>query len=420
MPFNLDEIETVEISATKSHVDVEKYLGKYNRKIKKTKQLGDAFMYVLDACVFDPSHNNGDASIIQKNDGKLRYQCFHDSCKDKIWKDARKIISGDDNIKEFTTVINNVKEQDLSIESFLDTPEMILQDYNQSYIRIPFAGDNLYGLQTAMGGGLAGGRLYILGGIPSTGKTVLLNNIADNICLNNYPVLFFSYDDGRAELRYRTFARFSDHCIEDFNLKMVEEIGAVSSIPSITKIMPNKYIFQKNIPIKKWPELIEQFMLRHDNSPVIMVDYLRKIQTDNHTKEERLRVDDILGKLTSLAKDYNIPVVAISELARDSYRSGQKLSMASTKESGGIEYEASWLGILASVEEKDGNYVLKENWENIIEHDGNVDLIIFKAKRGTGSTGKIQLKVDKDKMTVTDRCNGANKSRSAKKSQFGF
>jgi hypothetical protein len=77
--------------------------------------------------------------------------------------------------------------------------------------------------------------------------------------------------------------------------------------------------------------------------------------------------------------------------------------MASFKESGSIEYEASWLGILASVEEKNGEYTLKNNWERIIEQDGNVDLIVFKTKRGTGITGKIPLKVDRDKMTVTDR-----------------
>jgi hypothetical protein len=138
-------------------------------------------------------------------------------------------------------------------------------------------------------------------------------------------------------------------------------------------------------------------------APVIMIDYLRKLRTENTTSDERLRVDNILSNLTSLAKKHNIPVLAISELARDSYKSGQRLSMASFKESGTIEYEASWLGILAAVEEKNGGYNLKNDWEKIIEHDGNVDLIVFKAKRGTGITGKIPLKVDRDKMTVTDR-----------------
>ena len=107
--------------------------------------------------------------------------------------------------------------------------------------------------------------------------------------------------------------------------------------------------------------------------------------------------------LTELAKKYNTPVLVISELARDSYKFGQRLSMASFKESGSIEYEASWLGILAAVEEKDGGFNLKSDWERIINHDGNIDLIVFKAKRGTGETGKIALKLDKSKMTIRDR-----------------
>ena len=67
--------------------------------------------------------------------------------------------------------------------------------------------------------------------------------------------------------------------------------------------------------------------------------------------------------LTDLAKGYNTPVIVISELARDSYKSGQRLSMASFKESGSIEYEASWLGILAAVEETENGYNLKHDWE---------------------------------------------------------
>jgi len=120
-------------------------------------------------------------------------------------------------------------------------------------------------------------------------------------------------------------------------------------------------------------------------------------------REERHRVDDIISKLTDVAQKYNTPIVAISELARDSYKSGQRLSMASFKETGNIEYAASWLGILALVEEENGEYKLKENWETLIQSDGNIDLIVFKTKRGTGRTGRIPLKLDRDKMIIRDR-----------------
>jgi replicative DNA helicase len=133
----------------------------------------------------------------------------------------------------------------------------------------------------------------------------------------------------------------------------------------------------------------------------MIIDYLRKIKSGSNRLDERLRVDEIMTALTDMAKTYNLPVMLISELSRESYKTGQRLSMTSYKESGSIEYEASWLGILAAVE--DDGRTLKNDWERIIDYDGNVDLIVFKAKGGTGKTGRIALKVDKSKMTVRDR-----------------
>jgi replicative DNA helicase len=182
--------------------------------------------------------------------------------------------------------------------------------------------------------------------------------------------------------------------------------------------MSLKYVVEKNIIIEKWPELIDQVKTKHGKPPTIIIDYLRKLRTEKGSGEERLRIDDIISKLTDIAKTYNTPVIAISELARDSYKSGQRLSMASFKESGTIEYEASWLGILGAVEERDGEFILKENWDTIIEHDGNIDLIIFKAKRGTGTTGRVPLKVDKTSMTVSERPPEAVTEEKRKKSRF--
>ena len=297
------------------------------------------------------------------------------------------------------------RQEEVSVASFLENTKKIVSEYDQNYLRISFGGDSLIALEKKMNGGLVGGRFYLLGGIPSSGKTLMLNNIADNICLNGHPVLFFSYDDGQSELRYRTFARFSGNSIEDFNTNALsrQDIETLCAVPTIKKIRDLKYVVQAMINVEKWEKFIEEIKGRHKQAPVILIDYLRKLRTENKTSEERLRVDDIVSKLTDLAKTHNIPIVAISELARDSYKSGQRLGMASFKESGTIEYEASWLGILAAVEEKENGYDLKKNWEKIIQHDGNIDLIVFKAKRGTGVTGKIPLKTDKTTMTVTDR-----------------
>jgi archaellum biogenesis ATPase FlaH len=301
---------------------------------------------------------------------------------------------------------NKEKDSKIDVSSFLDDGKKVSAEFAQSSIRVPFAGNNLACLERRMNGGLAGGRLYIFGGIPSSGKTVLLNNIADNIALNGYPVLFFSYDDGRLELLNRSLARFTGHSIEDFNLGTIQEMETLCNLPPVKRTREHKYVVERLIPVEEWDGLIEQIPKKHGRGPVIIIDYLRKLRTKSRISDERLRVDDIISRLTDLAKKFNIPILAISELARDSYKSGQRLSMASFKESGTIEYEGSWLGILAAVEEVNGDYRIKENWEKIIEQDGNIDIIVFKAKRGTGFTGRIPLKVDKNKMTVTGRENG--------------
>jgi replicative DNA helicase len=201
----------------------------------------------------------------------------------------------------------------------------------------------------------------------------------------------------------------------------VQGIENLCNLSFVKKVRECKYVVEKLIPVEEWDDLVEQIRKKHNKAPVIIIDYLRKLRTKSKTSDERLRVDDIISKLTDLAKKNNIPVLAISELARDSYKSGQRLSMASFKESGTIEYEASWLGILAAVEEVNGEYQIKENWEKIIDHDGNIDLIVFKAKRGTGATGRIPLKLNKSKMTVTERENSDSSIRpdpKGKKSRF--
>ena len=297
------------------------------------------------------------------------------------------------------------KTEDIDVTTLLDTEKAVTAEYDEQYVRIPFAGSLLSIMESKMNGGLIGGRTYVLGGIPSSGKTVLINNISDNICLNGHPVLFFSYDDGRSELRYRTYSRFSGFDIEEFNNHKVsksdlETIYRNSSVSSISKL---KYVVHNTIKLDDWSKLIDKIYARHQKAPVIMIDYMRKVKTGSNRMDERLRVDEILSALTDMAKIHNLPLLVISELARDSYKTGQRLSMASFKESGSIEYEASWLGILAAVEEDGFGYKLKKDWEKIVNHDGNIDLIVYKAKRGTGVTGSIALKLDKSHMTVRDR-----------------
>lgn len=87
-------------------LDVKAYLEAHGIKISNIKQEKSSTFYCLDPCVFDPSHSTNEASIIQNTDGSLRYQCFHNSCADKTWEDARTVISGDEKLTPFLPVDN--------------------------------------------------------------------------------------------------------------------------------------------------------------------------------------------------------------------------------------------------------------------------------------------------------------------------
>lgn len=89
-----------------TRLDVAAYLTHYGIEIVKTIQHGTSTLYGLKACVFDESHANNDAAIGQDEQGKLFYQCFHDSCKGdpaRHWRDAKQRISGTDSLAPFIT-----------------------------------------------------------------------------------------------------------------------------------------------------------------------------------------------------------------------------------------------------------------------------------------------------------------------------
>jgi len=81
-------------------LDVPAYLAKYGRTLLKTKQHGTSTLFILDECVFNPDHKGGEAAIGQTSDGKLFYQCYHNSCNGRTWHEARQLISGDEPLFE--------------------------------------------------------------------------------------------------------------------------------------------------------------------------------------------------------------------------------------------------------------------------------------------------------------------------------
>lgn len=89
-------------SSESFNLDIPAYLAHYGIKIHSVKQQDSATFYTLNECLFDPSHRAGESAIVvSPHYPYLTYQCFHDSDRGRIWKDARERISGNDSLAPF-------------------------------------------------------------------------------------------------------------------------------------------------------------------------------------------------------------------------------------------------------------------------------------------------------------------------------
>ncbi|OPY13243.1 MAG: hypothetical protein A4E66_00847 [Syntrophus sp. PtaB.Bin001] len=72
--------------------DLNNHLQKIGNSVKNKMRGQGHWKLILDHCLFDESHTGKDASIFLWDDGSKGYKCFHDSCSDKKWKDAARVL----------------------------------------------------------------------------------------------------------------------------------------------------------------------------------------------------------------------------------------------------------------------------------------------------------------------------------------
>lgn len=121
-------------SKTTAYMDVEAYLKHYDIGLKRIKSWRGGKLYILNSCLFNSEHKPNKASIFQSSEGVLYYRCFHDSCREKRWNDARQIISGKDDLTLFFPLPSNVNTSDEIQYSIMSGTELIKQHVKEKLI----------------------------------------------------------------------------------------------------------------------------------------------------------------------------------------------------------------------------------------------------------------------------------------------
>lgn len=278
---------------------------------------------------------------------------------------------------------------DQSLKQDLVSIESILTDSFDRMEELHRNKGTLRGVRTGyrdldnMTAGLQRSDLIILAARPAMGKTTLVTNLAYNVAtIAKQPVLFFSLEMSKEQLVDRMLAdasgvdawniRTGNLSDDDFS-KLSEAMGEMAEAPIFIDDTPGMTVLE--IRTKARRAMHEQPL------GLIIVDYLQLMQGSGRSEGNRVQeVSEISRGLKLIARELNVPVIALSQLSRSvESRSPQIPQLADLRESGSIEQDADIV-----------MFIYREAYYNPeTERENLTDLII--AKHRNGPTGKIEL-----------------------------
>jgi replicative DNA helicase len=244
--------------------------------------------------------------------------------------------------------------------------------------------------------------LIILAGRPSTGKTALSLNIASNIIKNSkLPVLFFSLEMSKEQIMYRLLAMETN--INHMRLKS----GKLSQndwlkLNKMIKILSKFPLFIDDtfdLSIQDIRSKIKTILFEQNRIGIIIIDYIQLMQNSKLKIENRVQeLSQITRSLKTLAREFNTPIIGLSQLSRNvETRIDKKPILSDLRESGSIEQDADLVLMLhqnKSTNSEQINVQDNKKLEQLIE--------VIIAKHRNGPTGIVNLRFDKQQTKFYD------------------
>jgi replicative DNA helicase len=237
-------------------------------------------------------------------------------------------------------------------------------------------------------------ELIIIGARPSVGKTALALSMAANISIKSkVPTAFFTLEMSDMSLVQRLIS--SEAGIESNALrtgymtnadlkKLVDAASKIYEAPLYIVDMPNMKLLDLRAQARR--------LRVQQKVEIIFVDYLTLITSENYQLPRHEQVAEISRSLKSLARELDIPIIALSQLRREvegKQRDHSGPGLADIRESGSIEQDADLVMFLHRKEEKEGDPKKSEAEPPPIPGVLPTDLII--AKQRTGPTGIVKI-----------------------------
>jgi replicative DNA helicase len=230
--------------------------------------------------------------------------------------------------------------------------------------------------------GLHAGQMITVAGRPGSGKSTLALDFARSAAVKHRkPTVIFSLEMGKLELMMRLFSAEasvplrnmrSGHMADQDWQRMARRAGELAEAPLYLDDSPNLTMMEIRAKARRLRQ-------RHDLQ-LIIIDYLQLMTSGKRVESRQQEVSEFSRAIKLLAKELDLPVVALSQLNRGpEQRTDKKPLLADLRESGSIE--------------QDSDLVLLVHREDMYEREspraGEADIII--AKHRNGPTATIQV-----------------------------
>ena len=225
--------------------------------------------------------------------------------------------------------------------------------------------------------------LIILAARPAMGKTALCLNMAANAAIDyHYPVAIFSLEMSKEQLVMRMLAaaaRIDQNRLRTGQLNpdewgaFLQKIGPLTSAPIYLDDTPA-------ITIRELRAKARRLQSREGDLGLILVDYLQLMGGSGNSENRQQEVSEISRSLKALARELNVPIIALSQLSRTVEQTKDKRPQLShLRESGSLEQDADIVLFIHR----------EEYYNEDTDRRGIADVII--AKHRNGPTGTVEL-----------------------------
>ncbi len=227
--------------------------------------------------------------------------------------------------------------------------------------------------------GFHGGQMIVVAARPAMGKSTLALDFARAASIkHNMPSIFFSLEMGRSEIAMRLLSAEASIPLQNMRkgnlesgdwVKLAQTRGRINDAPLYIDDSPNMTLVEIRAKARR--------LKQKAGLKMVIIDYLQLMTSGKKVESRQQEVSEFSRSLKLLAKELQVPVIALSQLNRGSEQRADKLPVISDlRESGSIEQDADMVILLhrESVYEKDS------------PRAGEADLIVAKHRNGPTRT----------------------------------